>query len=343
MVDKLNKKTENNIYLNPPKNDNKRIIKESRSTDTMKTLYNNNNNNNLNKIFKENILRNEEEINNEKNRRYKIRSVVKLIKKNKILSILDRKNMTKEEENKIIEKIKYNEDNPKGEKENNHKDKIISILKEEIENFILFYNNNNNNTHDKKDGQENKKEEKKNHKNYDWSIIEQLIIKIKVDLIDIINCFLLISNELIDSKNKLNLCNEYIKLMIRFYKRDYLNENNIEKIHIKILRILYRAETICTGNKYKYEILGNLFHIFLVEKMFNENDLNYFQNEEEKLIIEIAKIVKFIIIYFYEDNDNNIENEYYNKFKNTKIFNKNIIYFTYVTKYLNSFLNIQQD
>jgi hypothetical protein len=278
-----------------------------------------------------------------KNRRYKIRSVVKLIKKNKILSILDRKNMTKEEENKIIEKIKSNEDNPKGEKENNHKDKITSIIKEEIENFILFYNNNNNNTHDKKDGQENKKDEKMNHKNYDWSIIEQLIIKIKVDLIDIINCFLLISNELIDSKNKLNICNEYIKLMIRFYKRDYLNENNIEKIHIKILRILYRAETICTGNKYKYEILGNLFHIFLVEKMFNENDLNYFQNEEEKLIIEIAKIVKFIIIYFYEDNDNNTENEYYNKFKNTKIFNKNIIYFTYVTKYLNSFLNIQQD
>ena len=92
---------------------------------------------------------------------------------------------------------------------------------------------------------------------------------------------MLVSNEIIDNKNKLNICNEYIKLIIRFYKRDYLNENNIEKIHIKILRILYRAETICTDNKYKYEILANLYHIFLFKKMFNENDLNYFKNEEK--------------------------------------------------------------
>ena len=338
MIDKLNKKTENNIISTNIKNDGKKNGKESYSIDSKKNM---NNNNNLCKIFKDNILRNKEEINNEKNKRYKIRSVVKVIKKSKTVNILNRNNITKEEENNIIQKIKSNKDNTKKEQEQKEEqDKIISILKEEIENYIIFCKNNNNNNN--KDEQESKIEEKKNHKNYDWSIIEQLIIKIKVDLIDIINCFLLIFNEIIDDKNKLNICNEYIKLFIKFYKKDYLNENNIETIHIKILKILYQAESICTFNKYKYEILGNLFHIFLIEKMFNENDLNFFENEEEKLIIEIAKIVKFIIIYFSNNNDKKLVNEYYNKFKNTKIFNKNIIYFNYVTKYLNSLLNINQ-
>ena len=334
MVDKLNKKTENNNNLNNYKNDNKKNVKESYSIDAKKIT----NNNNLNKIFNDNILRTEEEINNEKNKRYKIRSVVKVVKKNKNINILNKNNITNEEKNKIIEKIKSNTENTK--QDQIHNDKIKTILKEEIENYVLFYTNNNK---DDKDKQENITEENKKNKNYDWSIIEQLIIKVKVDLIDIINCFLLISNEIIDNKNKLKICNEYIRLIIKFYKQDYLNENNIETIHIKILKILYQTETICINNKYKYEILGNLFQTFLIEKIFSENDLDYFENEEEKIIIEIAKIVKFIIIYFSNDNDKKIANDYYNKFKNTKIFNKNIIYFNYVTKYLKFLLDIKQD
>ena len=153
--------------------------------------------------------------------------------------------------------------------------------------------------------------------NYNLSIIEQLIIKVKVDLIDIIISFLLICNEFIDNKYKLKICNDYIKLLIEFYSKNYLNMINIKIIHIKILKLLYNIETLCVNNKYKYELFGNLFYCFLNNKMFTETDLNYFENYEKNIVIEISKVIKSIISLY---NDKKKAKEKYNRFKNTKFF-----------------------
>ena len=56
-----------------------------------------------------------------------------------------------------------------------------------------------------------------------------------------------------------------------------------------------------------------------------------FINCEEQYYINIAKIIRYIIIY---SNDDKFKNKYLEVFKNTKLFFNNPIYFKYVTKYL---------
>ena len=328
MVDKLNEKIKKN-KPNEMRNEIK-LSKESYSYDTKKAI---NKNNNMNGIMSNEILFDKDEIEDAKNKRYKLRSVVKVVKKNKKNRFFSQKKRTKEEENEIKEKLKIN--NEQTEQEQLRNDKIKTILKEDIENFILFFNKNKS-----QDNTNNNIEDKKNNK-YDWSIIEQLIIKAKVDLIDIINCFLEISQEVIDNKDKMKIWNEYISKIIRHYNNRYLNEKNEKIIHIKLLKILGNIDNICINKRNKYEILGNLFYQFLIEEMFVEEDLNFFENEEQKLIIGIAKVIKVIIILLSDDKK--IANECYNKFKNTKLFIKNPIYFNYVTKYLKSVLNINNE
>jgi hypothetical protein len=277
-------------------------------------------------IKNNNFLSDKEEIDNEKKKRYKIRSLVKVVKKNKQINFLSQ-SLSKEEKNEIKEEIKKEQT----EQEKIKNDKIITIIKEDIENFISFYNK-------KKDEISDKLSEE--NKNYDWSIIEQMIIKAKVDIIDIVNGFLLICNEIIDNESSLKIWNEYISQIIQHYKNNYLNENNAKNIQIKILKILSQIDILCINNKYKYEIFGNLFYHFLIEGMFTDEDLNYLENNEGKIIIEIAKMIKVILDLFCENNNSKASEEYYNKFKFSKIFDKNPIYFDYVTKCLKTSLNI---
>ena len=313
MLNKLNKKIEKNMNIFVQKNENSKL---NYSYDSKKI---NSKNNNLNNLIKNSgFLNNKEEIEKEKNKRYQIRSVVKVIKKNKKFKFLSQNKVSKEEEDKIKKEISLNKRQTKQDKIRN--DKITIILKEDIESFISFYN---------KKNEENFENNK--NKKYNCSIIEQLIIKAKVDLIDIINCFLSICNEIIENKDKLVILNEYINKIIKYYKNNYLNDNNIKTINIKILKILNQIDIICLNNKYKYEILGNLFYQFLNEELFCEEDLDYFENKEKIFIINIAKLIKHILILFCENSQ--LANECHDKFKNTKIFKKNQIYFNYVTKF----------
>ena len=334
MIDKLNDTIEKNKDIlgqntereekiekreKKEKTENKKNVKESKSYDPKTS-----NNNKL--IKNNNILSDKEEIDNEKKKRYKIRSLVKVFKKNKQLNFLSQ-SLSKEEENKIKDEIKKEQT----EQEQIKNDKITTIIKEDIENFISFYNRKKDEVNDNAND-ENKK--------YDWSIIEQLIIKAKVDITDIVNGFLLICNEIIDNESTLKIWNEYISQIIEHYKNNYLNENNAKNIRIKILKILSQIDIICINNKYKYEIFGNLFYHFLIEGMFTDEDLNYLENKEEKIIIEIAKMIKVILDLFCENNNSKASEEYHNKFKFSKIFDKNPIYFDYVTKCLKTSLNI---
>ena len=324
MVDRLNEKfgkSENEITQKP---ENKKSVKESYSYDPKKKTSNSNKLNENNSASKD---KDKDAIDKEKKKRYKIRSVVKIIKKNKSFGYLSLNKISKEEESEIKEEIKKEQTKQEQTKFN----KITTIIKEDIENFVSFYN--------KKNGEINGGKNDNNLK-YDWSIIEQLIIKAKVDIIDIINGFLLIFNEIVDNKTSLKIFNEYISQIIEHYKNNYLNEKNIKNIRIKILKILKQIDSININNKYKFDVFGNLFYHFLIEGLFTEEDLNYFENEEQKIVIEIAKMIKYILILFYHNNNNKACNEYHTKFKKTKLFNKNPIYFNYVTKYIKYSPNI---
>ena len=177
--------------------------------------------------------------------------------------------------------------------------------------------------------------------NYNFSIIEQLLIKEKIDLSDLIEYYLKIGLEILDSKEKIIIANDYIQNIIENYNRTYINKNNFVKTHEDILELLIdivinlnkkRIKNITNiENKYLYDIIGALFYSLLINELFFVSDLNKFINCEEQVLINIAKIVRFIIIY---TNDENLKNNYFETFKNCKLFFNNPIYFKYVTKYL---------
>ena len=213
--------------------------------------------------------------------------------------------------------------------------KILLIIKEDLENYILFSIKN----------QENENILIKN--NYDYSIIDQLLIKKKIDLSDLLQYYLKISFDVLDSKDKIIFANEYIQNIIENYKKRYLNKNDYIRIHEDILDMLIdivininrnRIKSISNvENKYSFDIVGSLFYSLLINDLFFVSDLNMFINCEEKIYINIAKIVRFIIIY---SNDEDAKNKYFKIFKNSRLFFNNPIYFNYVTKYL-KLLNIK--
>ena len=217
--------------------------------------------------------------------------------------------------------IKRSKSIQKSKKEIEKNKKIFLIIKEDLENYILFTLKNIDN---------------KNIliNNYNYSIIGQLLIKEKIDLSQLINFYLKICFELIDSKDKICICNDYINNIIEKYKRTYLNKNNFIQIHDDILEILIDLvvnKNKKNQNKYKFDIVGALFYSLLVNELFFVSDLNMFIKCEEQIYINIAKILRYIIIY---SNDDKFKNHYIEVFKNSKLFFNNPIYFKYVTKYL---------
>ena len=217
--------------------------------------------------------------------------------------------------------IERNKSIQKSKKEIEKNKKIFLIIKEDLENYILFNVKNIDN---------------KNIiiKNYNYSIIGQLLIKEKIDLSQLINFYLKICFELIDSKDKIYICNDYINNIIEKYKRTYLNKNNFIQIHEDILEIL--VDIIANKdrknqNKYKFDIVGALFYSLLINELFFVSDLNMFIKCEEQIYINIAKILRNIIIY---SNDDKFKSHYNEVFKKSKLFFNNPIYFKYVTKYL---------
>jgi hypothetical protein len=231
------------------------------------------------------------------------------------------------EMNEVNEKLKkrnktITKKNKEKEKDIEKDNKIISIIKEDLENYILFSLKNEN-----------------NKIKYNFSIIGQLLAKQKINLCNFIQFYLTICYENLDDKNKLIIANEYIQNIIEKYKRSYLTKDNFIKIHEDILDILVdictndKSRNIQEENKYKYDIIGSLFYSLLINEMFFVSDLNIFLDSEEYIYINAAKVVRYIIIY---SNDEKLKNKYYEEFRNCKIFFNNPIYFKYVTRYLKS-------
>ncbi len=199
----------------------------------------------------------------------KIKTVIRGVKKQSKYDYL--KNYKKNKKIKISEILKK----PiKTKKEIEREKKVNLIIKEDLENYIVFSKNNN--------------DEKKK---YNWSMIEQLMIKIKLDIVDIIHGYLIACDDLIFTKNYISITNEYIKNIILHYKYNYLTNKNFNNIHNKLLQIFLYVKDIKTYDSIKFEILGRLLNTLINNNIIFANDLYIYRQADEQTKSNIRKII----------------------------------------------------
>ena len=202
------------------------------------------------------------EIDNVKlNKTIKIKTKIKKIKKK-----FDFLNSNTIKHNKTLPKIK------KSEKDINKQNKVNIIIREDLENYLIFMDNN---------------------EKYNWSIIEQIFIKIKMDLVDVIKGYLLACDELIENKSDISKANEYIKNIIIHYKNHYLNKNNYDSIYNKIMELIYEIKESNNLEENKFEIVGKVFNILLSNNLLNTDDLQAFESNDYGIKRKMKNILKF--------------------------------------------------
>ena len=196
-------------------------------------------------------------------------------------------------------------------------DNIIILLKYDIENYVSFLNEHN--IFNKKDLNEyyNKNENSDINNEYDWSISEELIIKTKNELEEIIRCYIEVCIDYVTKENNIFYCNEYIKNIINYYSVD-LTKDEIEKVNLSMNDLFLNIEDICIDNFFMLEIMGYLMYILLNNNLYYSTDLNKFINEDKNKIIKISQVIKFAIVHSEEKCK-----ELYNKLKNIELFNAN--------------------
>ena len=155
--------------------------------------------------------------------------------------------------------------------------KINSILKEDFENYIIYYNSD---------------DVQKKDKKYNWSMIELLIIKIKLDIADIINSYLRCCEEIIIDNAYIKIGNDYIKNIIGHYKNNYLTNKNFEKIRNKIIKIFAFVKDINIDDEFKYQILSGLIKNLMNNELFFQNDYNILKQTDIDNKNEIKKILE---------------------------------------------------
>ena len=130
-------------------------------------------------------------------------------------------------------------------------------------------------------------------------MVELLMIKIKLDIGDILQGFLGICEDSIIEDEYLLIGNHYIKNIIEHYKIYYLTNDNFDIIHTKIIKIFVYAKDINITEEFKYQILWSIMHILLNNELFFIGDFNILKQTDEDNIQCIKKIL-------VNCNDNNI-------------------------------------
>ena len=200
---------------------------------------------------------------------------------------------------------------------NQEENNIINLLKNDIENYVSFLNEHD--IYNEKDLNEynNKNENNDINNEYDWSISEELIIKTKNELEEIIRCYIEVCIDYVTKENIIFYCNEYIKNIINYYSVD-LNKQEIEKVHLSMNDLYLYIEDICIDNNYMLEVMGYLMLILINTNLFIIEDLNKFIDEDKNKIIKISQVVNFALIH---SDDKYIE--LFDNFANLKIFDEN--------------------
>ena len=197
------------------------------------------------------------------------------------------------------------------EKENN----IIILIKNDLENYISFLNEHK--IYCIEDIIEKDNISDINNE-YDWSLTEDLIIKGKNDLEEIIRCYIEVCIDYVQKEQNIFYCNEYIKNIINYYSID-LTKEQTDKVRKSMIDLFLNVEDICLDNFFMFEIMGYLMLILLENYLFYVEDLDQFLDEDKNKIGKIAKVVKFTDNYYQGDK----KIEFETNFEKGELFEKN--------------------
>ena len=199
-------------------------------------------------------------------------------------------------------------------------DKIIILLKNDIENYVSFLSEHNITNKQELNNYNNQNENSDINNEYNWSISEELIIKTKNELEEIIRCYIEVCIDYVTKKKNIFFCNEYIKNIVNYYSLD-LTKDEIEKVHESMNDLYLNIEDICIDNYFMLEVMGYLLLILLNNNLYYLEDLNKFINEDKERISKISQVIKFSIAHS-EDKSKDL----YHNFKKIKLYtdNKNI-------------------
>ncbi len=314
-INKYNITKIDNTKKNNENNKNKNIIKEDKNNNNKDKNINNEdkNKNNEIKITKKNDKTENNEIKNAKKEDGNENS-----RDNKDNIIINNNENSKNNElidNKEKEKIDIN-------LKSDENSENMNLLKKEIENYMIFLS-------------EYKIEKNKDisydvNDEFNWSIVDDLVVVKKISLGDIVIYYIKICTNIIDDTSKIFKANEYIKNIINYYSYN-LNSENINIMHLKMVDLFLDIDNICISNSHMYEIMGYLLFILLSNecKFFNIKDLNSFIDKDINTRINIAKTVKFTIISYGQN-----WKKYYNIFKKANLFKENDIFDNYISNAL---------
>ena len=158
---------------------------------------------------------------------------------------------------------------------------------------------------------------------------EELNVKKSFDIWELFYDYVEVCIDIINSEDKIYLVNEYIQNIINNFTLDLPNES-WEMLHYKLISLYLNINEICSDNIFMYQVMGNLLFMLIKNKLFFIKDLNNFLNKENEIIINIAKVVKYTIIYADKD-----AKKFHNDFKQTKLFIGNENFYNIVTVPLN--------
>jgi len=209
------------------------------------------------------------------NNKIVIRTVIKKIKRKNINELLNNKFNKNKNNNINIELLK--KENIKTKEQIKREKKVNAILKEDFENYITYYKDNITNNKNKK---------------YDWSMVELLMIKIKLDIGDIIQAYLNVCEDVINGDDLILIGNDYINNIIQHYKNNYLTNKNFEDIHIKILKMLVNLKDLNIELDYKYKALWGLVNNLINNELFYINDFDVLKQCDEENKNEIKNILE---------------------------------------------------
>ena len=161
-------------------------------------------------------------------------------------------------------------------------------------------------------------------------LYNNLFINYKIEIYEIIQYYIEICIDYVDNISLIDNCNNYINKIIEKYstKEDKdKNENN------KIIDLVLNIDYIIMDNKLMYQIMGYLLYSMINYELYKIEDLNKFVGREETTLINIAIIIKYIIIYCNKDYmGEDYKTKILDEFKQTELFRNNMNLFDQYVK-----------
>ena len=153
-------------------------------------------------------------------------------------------------------------------------------------------------------------------------LYNNLYINYKISIFEIIQYYIEICIDLVDNISIIDNCNNYINKIIEQYsaKEDKdKNENNN-----RIVDLILNIDYIIMDNQNMHQIMGYLLYSLINYELYKIEDLNKFIGKEETTLINIAIIIKYIIIYCNKDYmGEDYKTKILNEFKQTELFKSN--------------------